>query len=140
MYALIENNQVVQYPYSYEDLKATQPNTSWPVTMSPEELAEYGVVIVVVTGQPDADYTQNIAEETPAFVAERNRWEQQWVVSAATEDEIAQRLAEQTAQKDAMRANAYQTESDPLFFKSQRGEATHQEWLDKVAEIQARYP
>jgi hypothetical protein len=33
----------------------------------------------------------------------------------------------------------YQKESDPLFFKYQRGEATEQEWLDKVAEIKARY-
>lgn len=40
----------------------------------------------------------------------------------------------------AMRAQAYRDESDPLFFKSQRGEATNQEWLDKVAEIKARWP
>jgi hypothetical protein len=38
------------------------------------------------------------------------------------------------------RQSAYQTESDPLFFKYQRGEATEQEWLDKVAEIKARFP
>ena len=38
------------------------------------------------------------------------------------------------------RAEAYKQEADPLFFKAQRGEATQQEWLDKVAEIQARFP
>lgn len=38
------------------------------------------------------------------------------------------------------RAAAYKAEADPLFFKAQRGEATQQEWLDKVAEIQSRYP
>lgn len=38
------------------------------------------------------------------------------------------------------RAAAYKEESDPIFFKWQRGEATEQEWLDKVAEIKARYP
>ncbi len=38
------------------------------------------------------------------------------------------------------RALAYREESDPLFFKWQRDEATEQEWLDKVAEIKARYP
>ena len=41
---------------------------------------------------------------------------------------------------DQQRQSAYQTESDPLFFKYQRGEATEQEWLDKVAEIKARFP
>lgn len=38
-----------------------------------------------------------------------------------------------------MRQAAYANEADPLFFKAQRGEATQQEWLDKVAEIKARY-
>lgn len=35
---------------------------------------------------------------------------------------------------------AYIKESDPLFFKYQRGDGTQQEWLDKIAEIKARYP
>lgn len=35
---------------------------------------------------------------------------------------------------------AYRQESDPLFFKWQRGEATQQEWLDKIEEIKIRYP
>ena len=38
------------------------------------------------------------------------------------------------------RSNAYRSESDPLFFGWQRGENTEQTWLDKVAEIRARYP
>ena len=38
------------------------------------------------------------------------------------------------------RAAAYKLEADPLFFKAQRGEATQQEWLAKVAEIQQRFP
>lgn len=43
-------------------------------------------------------------------------------------------------QQQAARAEAYKTESDPLFFKAQRGEATVEEWLALVAEIKARYP
>lgn len=38
------------------------------------------------------------------------------------------------------RAAAYKLEADPLFFKAQRGEATQQEWLDKVEEIKQRFP
>lgn len=41
---------------------------------------------------------------------------------------------------ERLRKAAYQAEADPLFFKSQRGRATQKEWLDKVAEIEARYP
>jgi hypothetical protein len=39
-----------------------------------------------------------------------------------------------------MKRQAYQEESDPVFFKWQRGEATQQDWIDKVNEIKARYP
>ena len=38
------------------------------------------------------------------------------------------------------RAAAYAAEADPLFFKSQRGEATTEEWTAKVSEIKERFP
>ena len=38
------------------------------------------------------------------------------------------------------REAAYKAESDSLFFKVQRGEATVQEWQAKVTEIKARFP
>jgi hypothetical protein len=41
---------------------------------------------------------------------------------------------------EAARKAAYTAEADPLFFKAQRGEATLQEWQDKIAEIKARFP
>ena len=43
-------------------------------------------------------------------------------------------------QADQNRHNAYVAESDPLFFKAQRGEGTMADWEAKVAEIKARYP
>lgn len=39
-----------------------------------------------------------------------------------------------------MREYSYQTESDALFMKWQRGEIDKQVWLDKVQEIRNRYP
>jgi hypothetical protein len=41
---------------------------------------------------------------------------------------------------EANRKAAYATESDPLFFKWQAGEATEAEWKAKRDEIRARYP
>lgn len=43
-------------------------------------------------------------------------------------------------QAEANRRAAYIAEADPLFFKAQRGEVEQQAWLDKIAEIKARYP
>jgi len=51
------------------------------------------------------------------------------------------KLAEKkAAEAEANRKAAYAAEADPLFFRAQRGEIPEQEWLDKVAEIKARYP
>ena len=52
----------------------------------------------------------------------------------------AEQQARAQAEVDAQRHAAYTAESDPLFFKWQRGSGTEQAWLDKIAEIQARYP
>ena len=43
-------------------------------------------------------------------------------------------------QISALRAAAYQKESDPLFFKTQRGEAEVGEWLALVQSIKSRFP
>ena len=43
-------------------------------------------------------------------------------------------------EQEAARRAAYVFEADPLFFMSQRGEATEAEWLAKIAEIKDRYP
>ena len=50
------------------------------------------------------------------------------------------KLAPTLEQQKSVRSDAYKNESDPLFFKAQRGEATMDEWLAKVAEIKARFP
>ena len=59
--------------------------------------------------------------------------------------EIEAEVARLTALKPARiatenRRAAYMAESDPLFFKAQRGEATMEEWQAKVAEIKTRFP
>jgi hypothetical protein len=60
-----------------------------------------------------------------------------------TVDELTALVAEKAKPLTAdqirtRKLRAYQEEADPLFFKWQRGEATEQEWLDKIAEIKAR--
>jgi hypothetical protein len=52
----------------------------------------------------------------------------------------AKAAAKKAAEAEANRKAAYIAEADPLFFKAQRGEVEQQVWLDKIAEIKARYP
>lgn len=63
-------------------------------------------------------------------------WEDDPVPPPPTPEEIA---LQKEAENEQLRAEAYRNESDPLFFKYQRGEVEKQVWLDKVAEIKARY-
>lgn len=70
---------------------------------------------------PPSDYTEITIEEAREIAASR--------IPPLTPEEIV-----------LMRQGAYSQESDPIFFKSQRGEATEAEWLAKVEEIKERYP
>ena len=55
--------------------------------------------------------------------------------------EYAQKLAiERMTIPKYQRKAMYKLEADSIFFKAQRGEATMEEWVAKVAEIKERYP
>jgi len=66
-------------------------------------------------------------ELTPEEIAERAEWE------------AGQYQRDYDAVTEARR-QAYQTESDPIFFQYQRGEKTEQEWLDAIATVNAANP
>jgi hypothetical protein len=53
---------------------------------------------------------------------------------------VAQEKAAFNESQKKKREEAYKVESDQINFMMQRNEATQQEWLDKVAEIKARFP
>lgn len=55
-------------------------------------------------------------------------------------DRIAVEREAQIIEAKQSRSAAYSSESDPLFFKVQRGEITIAEWEAKVEEIRQRYP
>ena len=58
-----------------------------------------------------------------------------------TAEQVAEEKVQQKLeQTESNRKSAYIAESDPLFFKVQRGEVTKQEWLNKIEEIKQRFP
>lgn len=130
MYIKIKNNTIEKYPYSEGQLKSDNPQVSFPQVIPTDTLAEYGAYEVVTLEQPSVTYKQNLSEGTP--VNENGIWKQVWNVTDKPIDEV-------NAIHDSNRKQAYREESDPLFFKWQRGEATQQEWLDKVNEIKQRW-
>lgn len=91
MYALIENGVVVQYPYSYVNLKQDNPNTSFPNEINNQSLESFGVYVVYNTTPPVVTKDQYLQEGTPVYNAENQRWEQVWIVVDMTPEQIAQR-------------------------------------------------
>jgi hypothetical protein len=131
MYIKIKDSQIEQYPYSIAKLKQENKNVSFPENPSDEILAQFGVYKVNQTAHPTFTYKQIISESEPQLVD--GSWNQVWTVNDRTNDNI-------NMLHEELRAEAYRNESDPLFFKAQRGEIDMQVWVDKVAEIKSRYP
>ena len=113
-------------------------------------------VYSLATGQAETAYESplepdvfllpaNTTEEPPPeYDAETQTllWDDAWLINDIPQPEpTPEPTPEEQAEALRMqRKDAYQNESDPLFFKAQRGEATMEEWQAKVAEIKARYP
>lgn len=130
MYLKVKNNDIEKYPYNVNHLKQDNPQVSFPAEISDELLAEYGVYKVKQIETPAFTYKHNMVEGTP--VNNNGEWEQTWVLTEKSVEEIANL-------EEGFRREAYREESDPLFFKWQRGEIEKQVWLDKVNEIKQRW-
>jgi hypothetical protein len=137
MYILASTNIVQKYPYSFNELKQDNPQISFPAIPSVDFLKSWNVHKVTLTDPTYDPATHRIVEDLPKLL--NDTWTQSWTIIELTAEEILHYHSNRQLNIEKQRAEAYRNESDPLFFKSQRGEATHQEWLDKVAEIKSRY-
>jgi hypothetical protein len=75
---------------------------------------------------------------------QRAKWEGQWVFEDIPQPEPEPEPEPPTPEEEAemlrmQKQYAYQTESDPLFFKWQAGEATEAQWKAKRDEIKQRF-
>lgn len=131
MYIKLKNGSVDTYPYSIGQLKADNPQVSFPAEIPDSLLAEYEVYPVEPSPAPATDHTSRIKEGLPAF--EDGKWVQVWELELLGAEEVNQTVAN-------LRKQAYIEEADPLFFKYQRGDATKEEWLAAVNAIKIRYP
>jgi len=93
MFVKTTNDQINQYPYTVGNLRRDNPNTSFPKRVSDEMLADWGVYPVAKVDRPNVDHTQNLTEGQPALVD--GQWQQTWVITDATPEEVSQRAAQQ---------------------------------------------
>ena len=80
IYAKIENDVVITYPYSFTALREDNPNVSFPRNMSEEQYAEWGVLPVSVEETPTVDSRlQKVIAAEPVLVD--GAWTQGWTIT-----------------------------------------------------------
>lgn len=89
MYARIEAGAVAAYPV---DLRAEQPGTSFPWDWAGGVVNGTEYARVMPVDVPQVDHTKNFTEGAPVLMGEV--WRQTWVVTEASPEEIAARLAD----------------------------------------------
>jgi hypothetical protein len=97
MYVLAPNQTAETFPYSIGDLRRDNPNTSFPRNPSDAVLASWNVF--PVTDEPAPAYNparQNLNQLNPTLTA--GQWLQTWQVTAASAEEIAERLQRKEAE------------------------------------------
>lgn len=86
MYIKITNNEIV-YPYDYLMLKNDNPGVCFPVSMSPDKLADWGVYPVQGMYKPEHNSnTHKAVEIQPALID--GIWVQQWSLEPLSEIDI----------------------------------------------------
>ena len=129
--AKVENDQVLDVA----DYRSMFPDTSFGSNGPDAQFLADNSCFGVTVWKPHDNATEKLVAVAP-YIEDGQVFT--ITVETKTQEEIDADVAAQESVQKAARAEAYRTESDPLYFKAQRGEATMQEWLDKVAEIKSR--
>lgn len=91
--ALILNNTVSVYPYGLVQFKQENPNVSLPIEPTEEQLNEQNIYIVHQKNKPVYDpVRETCIEVDPVFT---DKWEQSWLVSSLSEQEINNNIQQQ---------------------------------------------
>jgi hypothetical protein len=97
MYVLAPNQTVEIFPYSIGALRRDNPNTSFPRNPSDAVLVDWNVFPVVEQSPPEYNpANQNLNQLNPTLVD--GEWLQTWQVTAASAEEIAERLQNKEAE------------------------------------------
>lgn len=133
-YGHVTNGVIDKGPCS---LPKSWENISGLNNMSDDQLRTFGWLPWVFV---EATVGTNQVLNNSTVQIENTRIVETQQVRDLTEQEIEGLKQQHNDSQTQQRITAYRDESDPIFFKWQRGEATEQTWKDKVQEIKNRYP
>ena len=82
-----DDNAVVSYPYNIEQIRADNPNTSFPASLTDAILQDHNVSLVARSSAPSVDgLVADLNEVDPALVD--GVWTQQWETTQLPQDEV----------------------------------------------------
>jgi hypothetical protein len=94
MFAKIQNNQVVKYPYSWADLELDNPSTSFDDRFDlagwyalTEASSESTLVEVIIPNRPSTTSEQKLSTASEPVLVD-GHWQLQWSVVDLTVEEI----------------------------------------------------
>lgn len=131
MYIKLNNGVIEKYPYSIDELRRDNPQTSFPSTIPEERLNEYGIFKVEKVAKPDAGFDKNVTEANPILVD--GKWKQVWVIMDASNAEHLDRIRN-------ARAEEYPPMSDYLDGIVKSDQAQVQAYIDACLAVKAKYP
>ena len=97
MYVKTQNNEIVTYPYSVEQFRTDNPNTSFPAEISDDLLAEHDVYPVGYQPAPAYDpATQRmVVSSQPSLI------DGSWVLTKSIESKTAEQITAYTSSKES---------------------------------------
>lgn len=125
----------ITYPYSIQQLKSENPNTSFPQSITDDTLLEYGIHQVISVSK-GSDNTKNYIELNPVLID--TNYYQNWQIVDATTEEIESRINNQWNQVRSIR-NQYisncdwtQLSDSPLTFEKKTEWAIYRQELRDI--------
>jgi len=108
MHVRVENNEIVQYPYSIQQFRADNSTISFPAEISNDTLAEYGVYLVSNDPLPTYDPTTQRVQKSTNPVLRNGEWVITKSVVELTADQITSREITAATQVRATRTELLQ--------------------------------
>jgi hypothetical protein len=100
IYLKINTDQTIKYPYSIQELKLENPNTSFPETINNDIILEYNIHQVINVNK-GSDHTKNYTEGEPILV--NGLYFQNWIITDATQEEIDQHISRKWSEVRSVR-------------------------------------
>ena len=98
MYVKANGSELVKFPYTLQELKADNPNVSFPKSYPSSTLESYNVYQVLSVDIPEFDNLTQTIESSDVFYD--NGWKRGWNIIDLTESQIAAKARAATAAQD----------------------------------------